>query len=54
MDKTAEEAGVLHIIAFDSKYGDNAGKYEVKFRLSRASVVDDTDAGDSDAGKPDE
>ena len=35
MKTKAKQDGTLHIIAFDSNFGDNAGKYEVKFRVSR-------------------
>ena len=38
MKRKADQDGVLHIIAFDSKFDDNAGKYEVKFRVSREPV----------------
>ena len=32
---TVDSAGVLRIAAFDSKYNDNAGSYEIKFSISR-------------------
>ena len=34
-EKSAEEDGVLYIYAFDKNYRDNAGTYEVKFRIER-------------------
>ena len=37
MEKKATEDGVLYILAFDSKYSDNVGGYEVKFRITRGS-----------------
>ena len=37
MKKTTTQDGVLHILAFDSRYEDNAGSYEVKFRITRPS-----------------
>ena len=30
-------SGVLHVYAFDHNYRDNAGSYEIKFRIERAS-----------------
>ena len=35
MQEYAREPGVVYILAFDSKYGDNAGSYEVKLRITR-------------------
>ena len=34
--QVADQDGVLHILAFDSIYDDNAGSYEVKFRIKRS------------------
>ena len=35
MENTVDQDGVLHILAFDSRYEDNAGSYQVKFRIIR-------------------
>eukprot|EP01084_Bolivina_argentea_P213789 363001_1 len=34
---TAKQDGVLHIIAFDQKFSDNGGTYEVKINITRPS-----------------
>ncbi len=36
MEKTAQQDGVLHMFAFDREYEDNAGNYQVKFRITRS------------------
>ena len=43
MEKKAERDGPVHIIAFDSKFTDNAGKYVVKFRVIRPTPDESAD-----------
>ncbi len=35
LERWAQQDGVLHVLAFDSDYDDNAGSYEIKFRIRR-------------------
>ena len=42
LEWVAKKAGVLHVLAFDSEYRDNAGSYAIRFRIIRAQDGEDS------------
>ena len=40
MTKEAQEDGTLHILVFDNDFSDNAGSYEMRFRVMRRKEGD--------------